>query len=105
MTQKVYERILDWLVPALLAILASAGFGMCGVLWNISDKLSDMNANMKVALFRQDQAESKIETAHRRVDESKVVFDQKVDGLSKRIDETNGRVANLERLQWGVQNP
>lgn len=100
-----YEKVLDWLVPSLLALLGGVGIGVCTYLSGITEKLAEMNANLRVVLFRQDATDQTVENTNRRIDETKTQLDDKVERVSRRIDETNRRVETIERTMLGVKNP
>lgn len=58
MTQRVsFEKLTDWLIPALLGALVAIGGGVCSVLIAISSNLADLKTVIAVANTRVDHLE------------------------------------------------
>lgn len=52
-----YEKLADWLVPAMLGALVAIGGGVCGVLMTISATLGELKTVIAVANSRVDHLE------------------------------------------------
>jgi hypothetical protein len=61
MTAKLYESLLNWLVPALLGAVVVVGGAVCSSLWAIADKLSGINTSLAVAVYRIDVHERRLD--------------------------------------------
>jgi hypothetical protein len=61
MSARVFESMLNWLVPALLGAVVVVGSAVCSSLWAIADKLAGINTSLAVTVYRIDDHERRLD--------------------------------------------